>query len=163
MSPDESLEKHSHEGTDSVSSDALDWGSQFAKHLELEYANSAAELPPGTNWTIFRQTMLCAVVQVLVESGASTGEISKLLSESVRRITCVESVVKWTSNKNTRRVALIDKLIQQTLSADEAVELNRLTEEMRIHLDTEKLVPIEGARQLHRRLLDLDDSESTPH
>ena len=162
MSNDESHELQGQQEIESISSDAEDWGSQFVKHLELEYTNAASELPTGATGPHFRQAMMTAVVKVLHESGAKSEEITRLLKESVSRRSPIDSSVEWTSERNARRLELIDKWIQQTLSPGEAVELERLTERMRVHCDTEEMVPLEGARRLHRHLLGIDDSERTP-
>lgn len=68
----------------------------------------------------------------------------------------------WTRERNDRRVALIDKMIQESLSAEEARELDSLTARLRLHADNEDAVPIEGARRLHRQLLERSRAEVVP-
>ena len=160
MSTDESLKEQFKQGSESVTADAIDWGNQFVKLLELEYTNAAALLPAEARWAEFRRVMLRAVVATLVESGADPDEISRLLQQGVPLDHDVDKNAGWTSECNARRVTLIDKMIQQTLSAEEAVELDRLTARLRLHVDKEELVPIEGARRLHRRLLETDNPEA---
>ena len=162
MSNDESLDLQGQQKTRSIHPDAEDWGGKFAWTLELEYSNTAAQLPDGASSVDFRRAMLTAVVNVLGESGAKPEEIAQLLEECIRPLSLVKGDDEWTSEKNGRRLELIDKFIQQTLSPEEAVELERLTEQMRSRYDTEEMVPLEGARRLHRQLLENDDAEHTP-
>jgi hypothetical protein len=68
----------------------------------------------------------------------------------------------WTRERNDRRVALIDKFIQGELTPEESVELEQLTEYMRTHFDTEAAVPLEGAKRLHRRLLQRIEAQREP-
>jgi len=64
-----------------------------------------------------------------------------------------EVQIEWTQEKADRRCELIDKQIQRTISSHEQIELERLTEELCAHVDTEENVPLAGARRLHARLL----------
>lgn len=118
---------------------------------QIEAIYDSGVLRPLEPLALPNQTRVSVTVDVQVNSESS--EDSTNIDDSDCRS-------EWTGEKNKRRVALIDKLIQQSLSPDEAAELDRLTDNMRHHLDTEELVPTEGARQLHRRLLNLSDSES---
>jgi hypothetical protein len=159
MSTDESLERQSR--SESVSADAIDWGSQFVKHLELEYTSVASRLPTEATWEEFRQAMLRAVLATLLEAGSDLDEISQLLHETPPVNHGPDDAAGWTDECNIRRIALIDKMLQQTLSAKEAVELDRLTARLRLHADSEDLVPIEGARRLHKRLLEMSIPKPT--
>ncbi len=161
MSNDESLELQSQRKTKSVSSDAEEWGRLFAKSLELEYASLASHLPSHATWQDFQEAMAVAVVTVFKESGATPESIARLWEQIAGRLLPFDGGAAWTREKNARRVNLIDKKIQQTITPVEAVELTRLTQQMRVHSDREEMVPLEGARELHRRLLDMDDMEGT--
>ena len=161
MSADESLEPQSLAASESVSADAIDWGSQFVKSLELEYTSVAARLPTEAKWKEFREAMLQAVLTTLLEAGSDPNELSQLLHETPPVNLDLDDAAGWTNESNLRRIALIDKMIQQTLSAKEAVELDRLTARLRLQVDGEDLVPIAGARRLHKRLLEMKDPKPT--
>ena len=158
MPNDESPESQGQQKTASISSDAADWGRQFVKCLRLEYAHLASELPTDATWPDFQQAMMIAVGRVFDESGATPESITRLWEEIADRLLPVDADPTWNREKNAQRLKLIDKKIQQTLAPEEAIELTRLTKQMRAHCDTEEMVPLEGARQLHRRLLDMDES-----
>ena len=158
MSNDESLESQGRQEAESISSDAADWGRQFVKCLRLEYANLASELPTDATWPDFQQAMMIAVGRVLDESGATPESIARLWEEIADRLLPVDADAAWNREKNARRLKLIDRKIQQTITPKEAIELTRLTKQMRVHCDREEMVPLEGARRLHRRLLDMDES-----
>ena len=64
------------------------------------------------------------------------------------------TTVEWTPELSQRRFELIDRQIQGTIKPEESVELAGLTQMMRDNVDTEANLPIQGARDLHRRLLD---------
>ena len=64
------------------------------------------------------------------------------------------ATIDWTTELNQRRFELIDRQIQGTLTPEESIELAGLTQLMRDHVDAEAQFPIQGARELHRRLLD---------
>ncbi len=157
MSNDESLELQSQKKAESISSDAADWGRQFVKCLKLEYAYSASKLSSDATWPDFQQAMMIAVGRVFDESGATPERITRLWEEVAGRLLPDDAETAWSREKNARRLKLIDKRIQQTIAPKEAIELTRLTEQMRVHCDSEEMVPLEGARRLHRRLLDMED------
>ena len=158
MFNDESLESQSRQKAESISSDAVDWGRQFVKSLELEYTNLVSELPAGATWPDFQQAMMIAVGTVFDESGATPESVAQLWETIADRLLPADADGAWNREKNARRLTLIDKKIQQTITPAEAIELVRLTKQMRVHCDREEMVPLEGARQLHRRLLDMNDS-----
>jgi hypothetical protein len=160
MSADESLKQKRRQGGESVAADAIDWGSQFFKFLELEYTDAASRLPSEATSEDYRRAMFRALVAVVRESGANSDEIARLLRECIPRDNDVDKNAAWTSECNARRIALIDKKIQQTISDAEAGELDQLTARLRLHVDNEELVPLEGARRLHRQLLEVDNPGS---
>jgi len=143
--------------TESIASDAELWGRLFVTNLELEYANLAAELPRDATSPGFQRAMMLAIERVFDESGADRESIVRLWQESARRLLRIDEDTEWSGEKSARRLKLIDKRIQQTITEEEAIELRRLTEQMRASCDHEGTVPLEGARELHRRLLDTDD------
>lgn len=158
MPNEESPESQVQQEAGSISSDAADWGRQFVKSLRLEYAHLASELPTDATWPDFQQAMVIAVGRVFDESGATPESIARLWEEVADRLLPVDADPTWSREKNAQRLKLIDKKIQRTLTPEEAVELTRLTKQMRVCCDTEEAIPLEGARQLHRQLLDMDES-----
>lgn len=64
-----------------------------------------------------------------------------------------DASAEWTEEKNTRRCALIDRKIQNRITADEAAELETLQQELRRHVDRVAPLPLDGARRLHAELL----------
>ena len=63
------------------------------------------------------------------------------------------SASPWNTEKDVRRCQLIDKKIQRTIDASEMRELSELQREALEYFDQIAPPPIEGARQLHERLL----------
>lgn len=59
----------------------------------------------------------------------------------------------WTEAKNERRCDLIDKEIDGTLTAVEAIELRGLQQAMLQYRRRVAPLPLEGARRLHQELL----------
>jgi len=161
MPNDESLESQGRQETESISRDALDWGRLFLKHLKLEYADLATGLPANASWQDYREAMMIAVGKVFDESGTTTENTTRLWEEIVGRLLPVDEEAPWSCEKNAQRMMLIDKKIQRSITPEEAIELTRLTQQMRVHCDREEMVPLEGARELHRRLLDMDGVKGT--
>lgn len=58
----------------------------------------------------------------------------------------------WTDEKNRRRAKLIDKEMDGTMAAMEAVELEELTQQLRRHREKVAPLPLEYARQLLEQL-----------
>lgn len=61
---------------------------------------------------------------------------------------------RWSIEKNSRRLELIDKAVHQAVTSAETAELASLTEQLRLCCDTEDAVPIDGVTQLKNRLCD---------
>ena len=78
-----------------------------------------------------------------------------------RAVACVVPVIEegleehgaWSEAKNARRCALIDKEIDGTLSAREAMELHLLQREMLAHRRKVAPLPLAEARKLRQELL----------
>ena len=156
MNADESLEEDSEPRPTTVDAESLSWSETFLKHLEIYYSDAAARLSPSASHSEFRRAMVQAVVTTLADSGASPDEIAHLIKTAAPWSSDADARGRWTSDMNIRRVALIDKMIQRTISPTEAAELDRLTALLRAHADTEELVQVEGAQLLHKHLLDMD-------
>jgi hypothetical protein len=143
-----------------VSSEAQEWGRLFVKNLECEYASLASQLPADATWPDFQRAMMVAFRTIFDESGPPES-MGRFCEEVIAGLLPVDTDVSWNQEKNSRRLGLIDKNIQRTISPEESLELARLTRQMRIHCDHEETVPLEGARELHRRLLDMADPKET--
>jgi len=68
----------------------------------------------------------------------------------------------WTAELNRRRFELIDRDIQGTLTPAEHFELAGLTKLMREQVESEENLPMDGARALHKFLLDSAFSSTDP-
>lgn len=63
------------------------------------------------------------------------------------------SPTDWTEEKNARRCHLIDRKVQDVITAEEDEELDRLQQALRQHLDRVAPLNLDGAKRLHARLL----------
>jgi PAS domain S-box-containing protein len=61
--------------------------------------------------------------------------------------------LEWSEAKNARRCDLIDRKIQNTISTEESAELDDLQESLRAYLDRVAPLPMEGAKELHAKLI----------
>gem|GEM_PF-1173830 len=68
----------------------------------------------------------------------------------------------WTEAKNLRRCALIDKEIEGTLTAQEAVELEGLQQQMLRERQRLAPVPLDELRRLHQELLTKAQEQTGP-
>ena len=137
------------------STDADDWAEQFYKHLGLAFLNVATGLSPKAGIPDFRQAMIAAAFQTLIESGMSSEEIFESFAQA--SLEAQKNLSEWTPELNQRRFDLVDKQIQSAISPAERIELAGLTKIMRALTDNESNFPIEGAKALHKKLLDMDD------
>jgi len=157
MANDKSPESTDQHKASSISLDASDWGQAFITSLETEYTELASRLPPSATHTDFLRVMIGAVTGVVDDSGAAPAGLVQWLEKAAQQIKPVDDDDPWTPEKHARRLLLVDKQIQQTISSAEAFELTQLTGQLRADCDGEDMVPLEGARRLHRRLLDMDE------
>lgn len=148
--------------TQSISSDAEEWGRLFVRFLESEFASAAAEMKADAKSEDFQRVMLRAVINVLRDSGAKLEELAQAFQVIAGFSPESNDNTSWNSEQNARRLELIDKLIQQTITQEERMELARLTARMRECIDREGLLPLEGARLLHRQLLEKSASQGMP-
>ncbi len=89
------------------------------------------------------------------------GASGAVLELDGRAVACVVPIVEelleengaWSEAKNARRCALIDKEIDGTLSAGEAVELHLLQREMLAYRRRVAPLPLAEARKLRQELL----------
>jgi hypothetical protein len=67
--------------------------------------------------------------------------------------TPADDTEEWSNTKNARRIYLIDKEIDGSITSEEAIELEALTRQMRRYVDKVAPLPLESARKLHQELL----------
>lgn len=160
--PIEKQPDSSRDDAPSISRDALDWSGQFIKHLTIEF-ESAVGVSHEKNYSAddLRRLMTQAFVKVLIDSGASLYSAYDLL-DAARLGILGKLDGEWTDQKNERRIALIDKSMQQDLSPQETFELFQLTEQLRCAFDTEEFLPIDGPRKLIEELRLHNQGEGQP-
>ena len=124
MSSDEPLELQGGGETRSISSAADDFGRTFVKRLEQQYAELVSELSEKATWLDFQEAMMRAIGIIFEESGAAS-DIVAPLREMANRLVPLDTAATWNRDKNARRLGLIDKKIQQTITAEEESELAR--------------------------------------
>jgi hypothetical protein len=154
MAAEKLPEAESMSAPNSISEDAGDWIQQFTKHLSLNFLDTSRSFPPDAGLPDFQDATARAAWQTLLDSGMTSDSILDSIGPVLveRRAGRGE----WNSELNRRRFDLIDKDIQQSLTLAERIELAGLTRLMRDHVESEANLPLEGARELHRQLLDLD-------
>jgi hypothetical protein len=64
-----------------------------------------------------------------------------------------DELVEWNDEKNQRRWKLVDKQIAQTLTVDEAVELEDLQRQLLAYRQRVAPLPLDDVRKLHAELL----------
>ena len=142
-----------------LSEAANDWFRQFLKHLELFMVETGQDLHEDSKPTDHRLAAMRAVKLTLLDSGMDDEDVRDLLARIAIEETRTSSQIEWNAELNKRRFKLIDGDIQGTLNPAEQIELAGLTSLMREHVDSEDNLPLKGARELHRRLAEMD-SES---
>jgi hypothetical protein len=128
----------------SIPDHASDWLQQFAKHLELYFADCCDSLTPSADRSEYQWATIRAIMQTLQDSGMSIESICEMIGQVV--IEQQVAPVEWSSELNQRRFALIDREIQGDITPVERIELSGLTRVMREHLDSETNLPLAGAR-----------------
>jgi hypothetical protein len=161
MSHDESLELPRLQKTESISFESEGWRTWFVGYISQAYQRLAERLPPDATLSDFQKAMMTAVGDAFDVSRTAPDNVPQVCEEIEARLLPEDEGTPWDREKNARRLNLIDKKIQQTITPGEAIELTRLTRQMRLHCDREEMVPLEGARELHRRLLDMGDPKET--
>jgi hypothetical protein len=131
-----------------------DWVRQFIRHLEIHVLDASRDLAPDVNDSELQAAAARAVITTFLDSGMDLEAALELLGRAA--IESRSPGVAWTDVMNRRRFALIDKEIQGTLTPAEGVELAGLTRVMREEVESETNLPMEGARALHRKLLQLE-------
>lgn len=140
----------------SIPEQADDWLRQFVRHLELHFIDTSSALPVNVSLRDLQKATLWAVFQTLRDSSSEIDDTA--IVEMVGQVLMERKLpaVQWSPSLNQRRFELIDKEIQSTITLAEQIELAGLTHLMRAQLESEEALPLEGARMLHKRLLDLE-------
>jgi hypothetical protein len=144
---------------EAISAVADDWIRLFITHFELHLVNASRDLPSGASVSESQVATARAILATFIESGMEIESTVELLAQVAAERRSID--VDWSDALNQRRLELIDKEIQGSLTATESIELVGLTRCMRDHVDTETNLPMEGARALHRRLLQLESKSES--
>jgi hypothetical protein len=137
-----------------IGADADFWVRQFVKQFELHILEASHHLPPEANVVEFQMATARATLATFLESGMELESAMEMFGQA--SLEAASADVGWSDALNQRRFALIDKDIQASLTPAETVELAGLTRIMRPHVDSEQNLPMDGARALHRKLLQLE-------
>jgi hypothetical protein len=132
------------------------WIRQFTKQFELHVLDASRDLPPDASVSESQMATARAIVATFLDSGMDLESVMELLGRVA--VESWSAGASWSDALNQRRFALIDKEIQGSLTPAESLELAGLTRIMRDHVDSEANLPLEGARALHRRLLQLEST-----
>lgn len=141
------------------STEADDWIRQFIRHFELHVLDAARELPPNANISELQIATARAMLATYLDSGMEFESAVELIGQAAVERRFVDVV--WNDALNQRRFALIDKEIQGLLTPAERIEFAGLTRIMRQHVESETNLPMEGARALHRKLLQLESTSES--
>ena len=142
------------ESSGAISADTDLWIRQFVKQFELHVLDASRDLPPDASVSESQEATARAILATYLDSGMDFESVVELLGQVAVERRSVD--VAWSDALNQRRFALIDKEIQGSLTPAESIELAGLTRIMRDHVDSEANLPMEGARALHRKLLQLE-------
>ena len=145
------------ENEPTLSSDALEWSFLFEQHYRDAFHESCAELPLNPETKDFQNAAAQAFIATMRDSGVRESELVEFVGQAIWKQTKIQE--NWTPKKNLRRIALIDKVFQNTITHKEQFELSSLTQIMRAAVDTEENIPTLGAKKLYSELLELDDDE----
>jgi hypothetical protein len=134
-----------------MSEDTELWIRQFINQFENDALDAIRDLPPDASVSESQMATARVVVATFLDSGMDLESVMECLGRVA--VESRSAGASWSDALNQRRFALIDKEIQGTLTPAEIVELAGLTRIMRDHVDSEANLPLEGARALHRELL----------
>jgi hypothetical protein len=142
-----------------ISADTDLWIRQFIKQFELHVLDVSHDLTPDASVSESQVAAARAILATYLDSGMELESVMELFGRVAveRRF----AGARWSDALNKRRFALIDKEIQGSLTPAESVELAGLTRIMRDHVDAEANLPIDGARALHRKLLQLESTSES--
>ena len=138
------------------------WGRKFLTLVEDRFAHLLSNLPLSTaTLADYQKAMTRAVFEEFRASGTNSEALAIWFEEFDRELGQGGVESSWNEEKNSRRLGLVDKSIQQTLTADETIELGRLTAELRVACRREDFSQMEALRQLHGQLLDRPPSQGS--
>lgn len=141
-----------------VDAEAQFWMMKFVPAFERAMLDESVELPRPSTISDLHDATIRAMLRTLMDSGMTPETFVEQVGQAFADLQPNET--KWTPQLNKRRLALIDRQIQHSISLDEKLELARLTATMRQHVDSEENLPMQGARALHKKLL--ESSEKDP-
>ncbi|QDV51784.1 hypothetical protein [Gimesia fumaroli] len=133
-----------------------EWIRIFIKNLELNFSDAYRGLPEAPSQSDLEEPAIRTIILTLLESDSRINMESIL--EIMGQIWAEHNTqsTEWNAKLNQRRFELIDKEIQEKISTAESIELAGLTNLMRKHVDSEENLPMKGAKELHRKLLELN-------
>ena len=143
----------------SVASDANDWMMKVVAEFERSFLVESSGLQENARIADLHKATVWAMVHTLIDSGMSSETLVERVGQAITELDPVD--VKWSSKLNNRRLNLIDKLIQESITQAEKLELARLAAAMRQHVDSEQNLPMQGGRALHKRLLKAELKDQT--
>jgi len=144
---------------DSISEHANAWIRQFVRALENSFLDASRSLPSDARVPDYQVATIRAVLQTLLDSGMDSESFVEAVGQVL--IERRPGPVEWNSELNRRRFELIDREIQETLTPAERIELAGLTRIMREELESEANLPMEGAKTLHRKLLETNVTDGS--
>jgi hypothetical protein len=160
MSPDRPLEPRATAAQEPIDTDARFWSLQWIPVFEQALLAESTHLRKPTDISDLYRMTIRAMLSTLIDSGMSPESFIDLVGHTLSEMSPPEAT--WSAESNRRRLALIDKQIQQSISLAEQLELARLTAQMRAQVDTEINLPLQGARAIHKRLLAVERKDSAP-
>jgi len=107
------------------------WIRQFIKHFELDVVDATRDLPPDASVSDSQVATARAILAAYLESGMELESVVELLARVAVERRSVEAA--WSDALNQRRLALIDRAIEGSLTPAESIELAGLTRIMRDH------------------------------
>lgn len=160
MSPDRPCEPRATAEHETVDTDARIWSLQWIPVFEQALLAESTHLPKPTEISDLYRMTIRAMLSTLIDEGMNPEWFVDVVGKALGEMSPHETT--WNPESNLRRLALIDKQIQQSISLAEQLELARLTAQMRAQVDTEVNLPLQGARAIHKRLLATERKDSAP-
>lgn len=156
----------------SISEETELFNRRFIDRLEEHAAETSRHLGPAASYSQRTAAIVQAILETFDESGTDFQSALELFSRAAKRSPPTRARARgvrqtrgarapdrrsadpnWSEAKNARRCELIDRKIQNKLSAKESAELHDLQEAFRAYLDRVAPIPMEGARELHAELV----------
>jgi hypothetical protein len=145
------------ESPEALSEAANDWIRQFTRLFQLQAIEAGRDLAPDASISESQRATARALLATYFASGMELESALELLGQAA--IERRSGVVGWNDALNQRRFKLIDREIQGLLTPAESIELAGLTKSMRDHVESETNLPMNGARALHQKLLQLKSTD----